>query len=146
MKASACSVVSEMDRIEEPYRMTTIRINRSAALVQFGRTEEAVRELLLARQGSLEMVDRTLLGHVDFNLALVYQRLNLYGSMFEAAESAAQSYTSAGQLSSARRAQAVMAAALAYLGKKKLAQELVDALISVTEDEDNEQLQKDLSI
>jgi tetratricopeptide (TPR) repeat protein len=145
-KASSCSPVSEAEREEEPNRALTIRINRSAALFASGKTKESIEELLQARQAVLQAGNPLLLGIVDFNLSGTYERLQLYGSMIEAAESAADNYVKAGSASGTRRARAMVAAGLAYLGKQQQAQDLVDELLSAADGEETEQVLADLSV
>ena len=145
-KASSYSPGSEAEREEEPHRKTIIRINRSAALFVSGKTKESIEELLLARQAVQQAGNPLLLGIVNFNLSGTYERLQLYGSMIEAAESAVESYVEAGSASGARRARALVAAGLAYLGRRQQAQDLVDELLSAADAEETEQVEADLSV
>ena len=142
--AAACKPVSDTDLKEEPYRTAVIRINRSNAFFQSARTGESIDELLRAREEIAQVGNLMLLGTVDYNLAKTYQRLHLYSSMLEAAESAAQKYGQAGNMLGARRARAVGAAALTNLGKRQQAYDLAAELLSAAQDEEIEEVRFEL--
>lgn len=143
--ASICKPKSDTDLKEAPYRATAIRVNRSIAFYQSARTKESVDELLRAREEALRVGNLMLLGSVDFNLARTYERLDFFSSMLEAAESATQMYVEAGNARGVRRARALVAAALANLGKRQQAQDLVDELLSAARDEEIEEVQAELA-
>jgi len=142
--ASACKPVSETDLKEEPYRTAVIRINRSSAFFQSARTGESIDELLRAREEIAQVGNLMLLGTVEYNLAKTYQRLHLYSSMLEAADSAAQKYGHAGNVLGVRKARAVAAAALANLGKRQQAYDLATKLLSAARDEEIEEVRFEL--
>jgi tetratricopeptide (TPR) repeat protein len=135
-KAVNCSPEPDTDQAQIALRHATIRVNRSSALFQLGRTQDSINELLAARQQVLALGDSsgTLRGTVDLNLATTYLRLHLYGSMLEAAESAARAFTEFGHEPMKRRARYLVASAQAELGKYGSAQEIIDELLSTAEE------------
>jgi len=144
-EAAICQPMSKTDLKEQSYRAVTIRINRSIAFFQSARTKESVDELLRARQETFPTGNLKLLGSVDFNLARAYERLHLYSSMLEAAESAAQMHHKTGNIRGARQARALVAAALANLGKRQRAKDLVDELLSSAQDDEIEEVRANLA-
>ena len=137
-KAANCSPDSDIDQVQVAHRNTTIRVNRSNGLFELGRTQDSIDELLAARQEALARGDSSALrGTVDFNLAITYSRLNLYGSMLEAAESAVKVFAEVGHEPMRRRALFQVASALAQLGKYEHAYKMVGELLS-TAGEDSE--------
>src|SRR5215469_534342 len=90
-KAATCRPEPDTDQAQIALRNATVRVNRSSAFFELGQTQDSINELLAARQQVLALGDSsgTLSGTVDLNLATTYLRLHLYGSMLEAAESAA---------------------------------------------------------
>jgi tetratricopeptide (TPR) repeat protein len=132
-EAKSCAPRSDIERAQAAHRYTVIKVNRSSGLFKLGRVKESIDELLATRQGLLASGNSALLGTVDFNLADTYLHLHLYGSMLEAAESAAKAFREAGHEPMRRRSRFLVASALAQLGKYGRALEIVNELLSTAE-------------
>lgn len=141
-RAASCRPASEAQKKEMPIRLAQIRLSRSLELNRRRKTRDAIIELLSARREAAQANEQLLVAKVDFNLALMYNQLELYSSALQAAESAAQIYEAAGAGSTrlAREAWAVAAMVLASLGKKDQARSLVDALLSGASDKEIEEI------
>ena len=135
-KAANCRPEPDTDRAQIALRNATVKVNRSSALFELGQTQDSINELLAARQQVLALGDSsgTLRGTVDLNLATTYLRLHLYGSMLEAAESAASAFSEFGHEPMKRRALYLVASAQAQLGKYGQAQEIISGLLSTAEE------------